>query len=64
MNSHFEFRLESLRKRNTAKFKRVMELLNRKQIPVCVSCHNAIHAGRYDGLKLGDLAVKNNSYSK
>jgi group II intron reverse transcriptase/maturase len=34
---------------------RIMGLLNRKQIPVCVECHDSIHSGRYDGLALRDL---------
>jgi hypothetical protein len=31
-------------------------LLNRKQIPVCTECHQKIHRGDYDGLRLSDLA--------
>lgn len=30
--------------------------IKRKQIPVCRSCHMTIHAGKYDGRKLGKLA--------
>lgn len=37
-------------------FTRVMAILNRKQIPVCKSCHERIHRGEYDGLRLKDLA--------
>jgi len=37
-------------------FIRVMAILNRKQIPVCKQCHLKIHSGKYDGLKLEDLA--------
>jgi len=37
-------------------FTRVMAILNRKQIPVCEQCHLSIHQGKYDGLKLEDLA--------
>lgn len=29
--------------------------LNRKQIPVCVNCHDKIHSGKYDGLSLKNL---------
>ena len=29
--------------------------LNRKQIPLCLDCHNKIHHGKYDGLALKDL---------
>lgn len=34
----------------------VMGLINRKQIPVCLNCHNSIHSGRYDSLSLKDFA--------
>jgi hypothetical protein len=37
-------------------FTRLMAILNRKQIPVCEQCHLGIHSGKYDGLKLEDLA--------
>ncbi|WOF79286.1 group II intron reverse transcriptase/maturase [Pseudomonas sp. FeN3W] len=37
-------------------FNRIMSAINRKQLPVCRSCHDGIHAGRYDGVKLSDLA--------
>lgn len=37
-------------------FTRVMDALNRKQIPVCQRCHRLIHAGQYDGISLKDLA--------
>ena len=30
----------------------VMSKMNRKQIPVCKSCHNNTHAGKYDGISL------------
>ena len=30
----------------------IMRQLNRKQIAVCVNCHNKIHAGQYDGTSL------------
>jgi group II intron reverse transcriptase/maturase len=36
-------------------FKRVMIALNRKQIPLCSSCHHRVHAGVYDGIRLRDL---------
>lgn len=36
-------------------FTRLMATINRKQIPVCHTCHVEIHAGRYDGKKLSDL---------
>jgi len=37
-------------------FLRIMAMLNRKQVPVCRACHQKIHTGKYDGLKLEDLA--------
>jgi len=37
-------------------FASLMGLINRKQIPVCINCHNSIHSGRYDSLSLKDLA--------
>lgn len=36
-------------------FLAIMSSLNRKQIPVCKTCHNKIHAGLYNGIKLTDL---------
>lgn len=40
----------------TTGFNAIMRALNRKQIPVCVECHSNIHRGKYDGLKLSELA--------
>lgn len=37
-------------------FTAVMRALNRKQVPVCATCHDNIHRGKYDGLSLHDLA--------
>jgi hypothetical protein len=42
-------------KRKATGFNRILRMLNRKQIPVCVSCHWNIHRGEYDSLKLSDL---------
>lgn len=36
-----------------------MSKLNRKQIPVCLDCHNKIHKGLYNGLSLKDLKRPN-----
>lgn len=36
-------------------FLAVMSQLNRKQIPVCQTCHDNIHGGRYDGVSLKTL---------
>ena len=33
-------------------FQKEMSLLNRKQIPLCRNCHQKVHQGRYDGIKL------------
>lgn len=51
--------VRALRKGNknlTNGFNRIMSAINRKQIPLCGSCHDAVHAGKYDGLALSDLA--------
>lgn len=43
----------------TRTWEKVMALRNRKQIPVCRSCHiNVIHAGKYQGIKLSTLSPK------
>jgi group II intron reverse transcriptase/maturase len=34
----------------------ILRLMNRKQIPVCSTCHQKIHHGDYDGMSLSDLA--------
>jgi len=34
----------------------ILRALNRKQLPVCAGCHEKIHRGEYDGLRLSDLA--------
>jgi nicotine oxidoreductase len=43
-------------KRQATGFNRVLRRLNRKQIPVCKTCHEKIHRGTYDSLKLSDMA--------
>ncbi len=43
-------------KRQATGFNRVLRMLNRKQIPVCKTCHEKIHRGNYDSLKLSDMA--------
>lgn len=45
-----------IRKGKAEGFTRVLQQINRKQIPVCSSCHLDIHRGRYDGASLSDLA--------
>jgi Type II intron maturase len=37
-------------------FNVILQALNRKQIPVCQSCHKKIHRGEYDQMRLSDLA--------
>lgn len=39
-------------------FTKLMSMINRKQIPVCRSCHNLIHQGKYDGIAIGKLKPK------
>ncbi len=34
----------------------ILQMMNRKQIPVCTECHQKIHRGDYDGMRLSDLA--------
>jgi Type II intron maturase len=34
----------------------ILQLMNRKQISVCTTCHQKIHRGEYDGMRLSDLA--------
>lgn len=36
-------------------FTNLMAMLNRKQIPVCQSCHRKIHLGEYNGISLKDF---------
>lgn len=43
-------------KREATGFNGLLRAINRKQIPVCHTCHRKIHNGKYDGLKLGELA--------
>jgi hypothetical protein len=43
-------------KRQATGFHRVLRMLNRKQIPVCKACHDSIHRGKHDSLKLSDMA--------
>jgi len=46
-----------IRKDRPAKgFAKVLSAINRKQIPVCRSCHLKIHNGEYHGKNLGDFA--------
>lgn len=48
--------LRHVRKGKSTGFARVMSSLNRKQIPVCGQCHQRIHDGVYDSIKLATFA--------
>jgi hypothetical protein len=37
-------------------FEQQMASINRKQVPLCVQCHNKVHSGQYDGMSLKYLA--------
>jgi hypothetical protein len=43
-------------RREPTGFHRILRAINRKQIPVCERCHEKIHRGEYDDVKLTDLA--------
>ena len=43
-------------KGKSGKFMDVMRAMNRKQIPVCFTCHRKIHAGLYSGISLKKIA--------
>jgi nicotine oxidoreductase len=43
-------------KQRATGFTRILRMLKRKQIPVCKTCHEKIHRGKYDSLKLSDMA--------
>jgi group II intron reverse transcriptase/maturase len=53
--------LKHIRKSNVklTGFSTIMSRLNRKQIPVCKSCHHKIHTGKYDGINLSKLKKSN-----
>jgi len=53
---HHVRHLRKMTEKRTKGFTRVMDALNRKQVPVCLRCHRLIHAGQYDGISLKDLA--------
>lgn len=44
-----------LRKEKARGFTRVLQQINRKQIPVCIGCHKDIHNGKHDSKSLSDL---------
>nr|AOC61484.1 putative reverse transcriptase and intron maturase [Rhexinema sarcinoideum] len=44
---------------HTKRFNQILEIINRKQIPVCKDCHTSIHSGKYDKMKLSDLVFPN-----
>jgi retron-type reverse transcriptase len=36
-------------------FDKIVAALGRKQIPVCIDCHQKIHAGKYNGMALNEI---------
>ena len=48
--------VKHIRKEKAKGFTQVLQAINRKQVPVCLDCHNGIHQGRYDGISIKDLA--------
>lgn len=38
-------------------FTKLMAQINRKQVPLCASCHKKVHKGTYDGLALKDMEL-------
>lgn len=48
-------------------FDLVMQNINRKQVPLCLSCHHKVHKGLYDGININHAAeqfYKNLGFSK
>lgn len=39
-------------------FTKLMAQINRKQVPLCQSCHRKVHNGKYDGLALANLELE------
>lgn len=56
VENHHVRHIRKMKQKAAKGFQKVMQSLNRKQIPVCKACHLKIHQGKYDGLKLSDLA--------
>jgi hypothetical protein len=52
---HHVRHIRKMGERKPTGFHAVMRVLNRKQIPVCKGCHEKIHRGEYDGIRLHDL---------
>lgn len=54
---HHIHSLKSIKKnrKDGSNFNLILKQLNRKQAPVCSSCHNTITQGTYSGTKLSDL---------
>lgn len=39
-------------------FDKMLATINRKQVPLCTSCHHKVHSGDYSGLTLNNLRKK------
>ena len=50
--------VKHIRKGKIEGFTQIMKQLNRKQIPVCHTCHTKIHSGKYDGIALNKIKTK------
>jgi hypothetical protein len=55
---HHVRHIRKMRGKPVGGFAWLMRLQNRKQVPVCPECHRKIHRGKYDGLRLADLAYR------
>lgn len=53
---HLVRHIRKMGEREPKGFQAVMRALNRMQIPVCEECHEKIHRGEYDSIRLHDLA--------
>ena len=45
-------------------FDQMMAKINRKQIPLCASCHRKVHQGKYVGMSLKHLPQKQGERTK
>ena len=47
--------IKTINKDGKTSFNKILQQLNRKQVPVCKSCHNMITSGQYSGKSIKDL---------